>query len=361
MRLGLTTVVIAMLMSLTGCSINQISGDLRDIELVAAIAVDSGSIYNKEETGKNDDDFLQVAVQVLHRDKALEKQYSNSYYQQKANGGSMAKAVAGFGEQGMRQLNFAHTGLLVLGDGVASPEYWLEYVANKQEIRPTIYPLLVEENAAEMLAEDYNGLSAVYLLQNELEPLGGAMPGAMSVTLQDWLVTLYQPGIVPMLPYAVVADLPKLVGMAAWDGLCWQNVSGEECRAWRILQRGSHLHQEVLALPGEVTVEVRTAQADWQVNGDSLQCKVKLTAKVQENSENLSDENVADRLSEQVGKILESAVAAAKERRLDFLGLGREIWRRQPKHWQQIANNNDSGNYLSRLVVDFDIAAEIVK
>lgn len=330
-------------MILGGCMPDDTAGDLKDTELAAALAVD------KTEDG------LGVQAELLHRDKALERQYADSYYRVAAEGVTLAEAQGNLYSRGARQINFAHAGLLLLGSAAADLENWLDFAVADDGLRPTVYPVLVEGSAADFL-QSGGDLSAVYLLANALEPWGG-MSGANAVTLQEFCLWLKQPGIAAVLPIVRCADEVGIepLGLAAYDGSGWQNLSGRDALAWRILLRGKHIRGEVVDLGQGVSVKLLSARIKSEVEGLAVRYDIRIQAELADNPNDLSVREVEERLSAFVGEVLEGAVAEQRESGVDLLGLGREIWRNEPTLWAEIA----ASNYLAEVSAEFAVETEV--
>lgn len=343
--LGLALAVII----LGGCMPDDIAGDLKDTELAAAMAVD------KTEEG------LAVQAELLHRDKALERQYADSYYRVAAEGVSLAEAQGNLYSRGARQINFAHAGLLLLGSAAADLENWLDFAVVDDGLRPTVYPVLVEGSAADFL-QSGGDLSAAYLLESALEPWSG-MSGADAVTLQEFCLWLKQPGIAAALPIVRCADEVdgagvvgiEPLGLAIYDGSGWRNASGRDALAWRILLRGKHIRGEVVDLGQGVSVKLLSARIKSEVEGLAVRFDIKIRAELADNPNGLSIQKVEERLSAFVVELLEGAVAEQRESGVDLLGLGREIWRNEPTLWAEIG----ASNYLAEVSAEFAVETEV--
>ena len=111
------------------------SGDLKDVELVTSLAVDKSEGSSQ----------LVATVQLLNRDKALDRQYAESYYNLTAEGINLPAAVGELYRYGARQLNFSHASILLLSEQTADCQHWLDYALRSPELRPTIYPVVCQE------------------------------------------------------------------------------------------------------------------------------------------------------------------------------------------------------------------------
>ena len=331
---------------LFGCELTgTAAGDLKDVELAAALAVDKT------------DEGMAVEVQLLHRDRALEHQYAESYYQLNAVGDNLAEAVSNLYDKGARRLNFSHAAELVIGEAAAAPENWLDYAVLSAQLRPTLYPVIAEGSAADLLNSDGAVLSRVYLLNNILEPFGSGYAGAFAVTLQDFMTFLSQPGIAPSLPYiGRDRDGVRLVGMAVYDGAAWQILSeGETTLAWRLLLKPGHIRDEVITLDDGISLNITKARVRRVAGDMDLTIDIRLKAEVLANPQNISPQVAEARLAEYIDGALQAAIAESRSLGVDFLGLGRDFWRQQPLVWQNIAGSD----YLSRIKVAVNTSADI--
>ncbi len=343
MNRSLWLLIFCLLMSvaLSGCNISgEVTGDLKDIEPVAALAVDKSA------------DEICAQVSLLHRDCALERRYASSYYHLKANGESLAAAVGNLADLGARQVNFAHAGLLVLGEQAADPTNWLDFALLSAQIRPNIYPVVAQGQAGALLADAAAELSPVYLLANALEPWGDGYAGAWAVSLHDFLTALYQPGIAAALPYAAkTADGGiQVAGLAVFAVDSWQHIAdGDSTLAWRLLVRPQQVRGQVLTLDDGTSVSLLAVRVSPTAVGSALSFDIKVKAKLQENTPNLLQGNIEDELAAYLQNALQNAVSQSRQTGLDFLGLGRELWRRQPAVWAKLANTD----YLGDITVNF--------
>lgn len=337
--------ICAALLLLGGCEITSDSaGDLKDVELVAALAVDQA------------DDGLRAEVQLLHRDRALERQYAESYYQLAAEGDDLAAAISNLYRMGARQLNFSHALELVIGEQAADPQNWLDYAVLSPQLRPTLYPVIAQSSAAELLDAGDEVLSPSYLLDNALEPLGSGYAGARAISLQEFLTALCQPGIAPALPYAVKDEGIKLAGLAVYDGAAWQVIpEGDSVLAWRLLIRAKHVRGEVISLADGVSLNITSVRVSETASGAELTIDIKLKAEVLANPRDIDPAQMEQDLLARIAAALDSGLAESRSRSLDFLGLGRTLWRQQPAVWQQLA----ASDYLQQIKVNFKLAAEI--
>lgn len=350
-------ILLMMALSVGGCGmVDDMGGDLKDSELAAALAVDKVE-------GEGEGEYL-AEVALLYRDRALERQYADSYYCVTADGKSVACAVEDLSNRGARQINFAHAGVLLLGGEAAKSTDWLDFAMTEGGIRPTVYPVLTAGLASDFL-HGGGDLSSVYLLENSLEPRGGRAT-AWAVTLQELYMVFKQAGIAAVLPYiasenaednADNADGQGIAqtNVAAYDGTAWQVLSDRESLAWRILLRGKHIRGEVLELRGGASVKLLSAQVKSKVQGTDICYEVFIKGEMAGNSDDLALSEVERRLAEKVQAVLAEAVLEQMERGVDFLGLGREIWRYEPALWQEISE----GDYLTEITAKFTVEAEI--
>lgn len=344
---------------LVGCA-DFAAGDLRDMELARALAVDVADVVDVVDVADNDiynKEEIVVNAWLLHRDKALDEQYADSYYRVTAAGDGTAAALADVAGAGARQVNFAHTGLLLTGEKVA-PNDWLSYALQATELRPTVYPVVVLGQAAEWAAQDVDGVSPFYLLGAALEPAGRGHGGAMAVTVQEFATALYQPGMAAALPYVQVT---RLAGLAVWADDGWRYIPmGDEVLAWQLLVRGRQLQSEVLAWGGVAVrlnrVDVRR-QVEVSADGVKIRMLVKVGGEVAVNTERMAKQEIEQRLSGRVQEACRAALAWAVAENVDYLGIGREIWRRCPEVWQKISENGTA--YLQNVAVEFAVEAEV--
>lgn len=353
-KILLILALVLMLLYTAGCELlsENAGSDLKDVELAAALSLD------KTETGE-----ISAGVQLLHRDKALEQQYAESYYSLAAEGASPAEAVAALYDRGARQLNFSHAALLVLGEQAAGLDNWLDYAVRSPQLRPTLYPVICRGSAAELLDAGEESISPVYLLENALEPRGSGYPGAAAVTLQDFLEALYEEGIAPVLPLAEkTADGVKLAGLAIYDGAAWQFLQqGDAAFCWRLLQRPQHLAGEVLTLGGEVSLDIIAAKVFYRLNRaeppakPTMQVEVTLRAEVLHNPAGWEQSEIERQAKERLQHIFAAALDESRRLQLDFLGIGREIKRKLPGLWEDWREQDYLNEIAAALNADITI------
>lgn len=357
---GCAVLLVICLPMMAGCgvAVGDFGADLKDVELAAALLVDVAEDDENSENGG-----VTATVQVYHRDKALEPQYAESYYRVAATGDDLAGALGNLPGRGAGQLNFAHTGLLVLGQEAANPAVWLDFAQKSGALRPTVYPVVVPGRAADWasdLAENGGEMDALYLLANALEPAAGG--GPLAVTLQDFATALVTPGVAAALPRALADDDGvRVAGLYVWDGAAWHCLDDSDVvQAWRLLVRARQVADEVIELEG-ATVCVQAARVRWQVDGSALRAAVTLQGRVAQRHNDLHGElsvgEIERRLCARVCDMVLGAVAVSRAENVDFLGLGREIWRYQPELWQEMSEG--FGNYLAALTVDVTVQAEV--
>ena len=97
-KILLILTLVLVLLYTAGCELlsEKAGGDLKDVELAAALSLD------KNESGK-----IEAGVQLLHRDKALEQQYAESYYNMEADSAGPAGAAMELYDQGVRETMFS--------------------------------------------------------------------------------------------------------------------------------------------------------------------------------------------------------------------------------------------------------------
>ncbi len=330
------------------------SGDLKDIELVTALAVDKAE---KEQT-------VVASVQLLNRDKALDRQYAESYYNLAASGVNLPAAVGELYRYGARQLNFSHTSVLLIGESAADCAVWLDYAGRSKELRPTVYPVVCRGQAGELAAGAAEDISLIYLLNNILEPLGSSRPGAAAITLQSFVEEQLQPGIAPVLPLVEQDETAKNLALAGFlvygaDGQPAAVLSDDEAQGMLWLLRSKYLRGYNLELAQGVVLQVESASADKKLqvsaNKPNLQFSLSLRAQVLSNPQLLPEAYLQQLARQKLMDFAVAALAASREYNLDFLGLGREIYRQEPQLWQEWAGQD----YLNNLTVSLDIKTEI--
>lgn len=401
-RLVTCALCVALLPGLAACSANT-SPDLKDMELAQALAVDvasasalssgdaasaaalsagasaasgagapafsSGDATSATASGAGASAAsgagdIRVTAWLLHRDKALEPQYAGSYYHLAATGSDLAAALGALPGAGARQLNLSHMGLLLLGDDV-SPAVWLRHATLSCQIRPTVYPLVVRGTAASLLNAAFDPAPA-YLLQVALEPDGSGYPGAMAVILQDFVIACGQPGIATALPYAELGEQIGVLGLAIWDdfGEKWQFLpQGDECLAWRILLNFRRINAETVDFGDGTVLQITSVKVKKKVkkavDSTNWQGNINISARVLNNPDDLSPNELENRLNERILAVLQSGVDAAKRLNLDYLGLGRDIWRYEPDVWSKISENMAEYGYLSSITAEFEVKTTI--
>lgn len=346
----------ALLPLLTACSADT-PADLKDMELAQALALDVADDASDVASGAGD---ITATAWLLHRDKALEPQYADSCYQLAARGSDLAAALGALPGAGARQLNLSHMGLLLLGDGV-SPAAWLRYATLSCHIRPTVYPLVVRGNAASLLATDIDPAPA-YLLQAALEPDGSGYPGAMAVILQDFVIFCSQPGIAPALPYTELGQQIGILGLAIWDDSVgrWRFVQdGDECLAWRILVNFGKINAEIVDFGDGTVLQITSVRVKKSVDGTNWQGRISISAQVLSNPDDLPPNQLENRLNDRILAVLQNGADAAKALNLDYLGLGRDIWRMNPAAWNDISENMGEYGYLCGIMAEFEVKSTI--
>lgn len=347
----------------TACDFTgDLTGDLKDVEMVRALSVDKVDSVDKVEADENGS-VISTAVHLPHRDRALEGQYADSYYQLAAEGDCLAAALGQLYDVGAKQLNFSHTSLLVLGEQAAPTEFWLDYALRSPQLRPTIYPVVCMGPAAALLAADEQTLSPIYLLNNLAEPMGSSYPGVFGVTLQDFVEEFYQTGIAPALPLVEkTADGVAAAGLVVYAEDKIALLPDEDAvLAWQLLVRTPYLYGTVLALDDGVAVRLQGCKVFIRLQpveeAEDLRpvCELKLQADILNNPANLSPKQVEALLNERLQQILAVGMAESRRLQADFLGIGREIWRKQPHIWLKIKEQD----YLSGITVDLQTEIEL--
>jgi Ger(x)C family germination protein len=376
-----SVLLLAALLPLSACSdfgSGWDSGDMKEVELVTALAVDVQNVQDvqgmldvqdvqnvQDEQDEQEDGGVTAVVQLLNRDKALERQYSDSYYVLAAGGESLGAALGGVYRQGARQLNFSHTSLLLLGENAADCAVWLDYVQRSSQLRPTIYPVVCNGAAADLL-QGGEEISPAYLLNNILEPLGSNYQGAAAVSLQNFLTAYYQPGIAPALPWVQHAgDGVQLVGFAVYDeGRAAAKISGDAALGWLLLTRAPYLQGYTLALADGAVLQISRAKVSCAVANSAdledlrLNYQVDLRVKVLADPQNRTADELAEPTNERLQEILAVTLAEASSLKLDFPGFGREIYRKRPELWQELTE--EYGNdYLERLTPTLEVTLKV--
>ena len=339
----------------------DMTGDLQDVEMVRALSVDI--MYSVDKVEPQENRTISSAVHLLHRDRALEGQYAESYYQLAAEGDSLAAALGQLYDVVAKQLNFSHTSLLVLGEEAAPTEFWLDYALRSPQLRPTIFPVVCEGQAAALLAADDQTLSPVYLLNNLAEPMGSSYPGVFGVSLQDFVEDFYQTGIAPALPLVEkTSDGVAAAGLAVYVGDKISLLTSDDAvLAWQIFVRTPYLYGTVLALDEGVAVRLQSGRVFLRLQPVEELAdlhpvyELKLQADILNNPAGLSRKQVEELLNERLQQILAAGLAESRRLQADFLGIGREIWRKQPHIWQKISGQD----YLSAIMVDLQTEVEL--
>jgi len=353
-------VLFILLLGLGGCGNTDVldSGDMKDVELVTALAVD------KPEGGAQ----ILATVQLLNRDKALDRQYAASYYTLAAMEINLPAAIGELYHYGARQMNFSHTTVLLLGEAAADCDYWLDYALRSSEIRPTVYPIICRQQAGELMAGAAEDISLTYLLNNILEPLGSSRPGAAAITLQNFVEEMMQPGITPALPLVEQNEAGvEFAGFVLYDdaghvaAVLTADDDAQVCAGWLWLQRPKYLRGYTLELDNDVVLQVESAsvqkrlQTGADVGKPDLQFRLSLRAQVLNNPQALPDAYLQTLTRQRLHDLAVAALAASRKYNLDFIGLGREVYRQQPELWEEMAEQD----YLNLLTVSLEIEADI--
>lgn len=351
-RLASVGVLLAGLLVLGGC---VDSGDMKDIELVSALAADYSA----------DTDEMTAAVQLLQRDKALEPQYAESYYMLQAADPELAGAVSGLYKNGARQLNFSHTTLLLLGQDAADLENWLDYAERSPELRPTLYPVIAEGKAIDLLAAEELPQAAVYMLDSILEPLGSGDPGYAAVSLQEFVTALHQPGQAPVLPQVkMTEDGVTLDGFVVYEGgQPASRLTGDAALGWLLLERSAYLRGLSFSLGQDVVLSLKRAEVFAEVRRPDADGAVEICfrlccrANVPENPRDLADGAVQELAVQRLQQVFAVALADSRETGLDYLGIGREIYRKLPSEWPELMRTDYLKNVKCRLEADIELGA----
>lgn len=331
------------------------SGDMKDIELVSALAADYSA-----DTGE-----ITATVQLLQRDKALEPQYAESYYMLQASETELAGAVSELYKNGARELNFSHTTLLLLGQDAAHLESWLDYAERSPELRPTLYPVIAEGKAADMLAAEELPQAAVYMLDSILEPLGSGDPGYAAVSLQEFVTALHQPGQAPVLPQVkMTEDGVTLDGFVVYeDGRAATRLTGDAALGWLLLERSSYLRGLSFSLGQDVVLSLKRAEVFAVVRrpdeaGDVEICfRLRCRADIPENPQDLADGAVQELAVQRFQQVFAAALADSRQTGMDYLGIGREIYRKLPVEWPKLMQTDYLNNVKCRLEADIELGA----
>lgn len=383
-KIGLILGLLAAIVLLAaGCGSGFYGGDLKDLELVRGLIIDiSENEGNMGENGENNEKKngavqnwdksgaagaagekeLAVTALLLARDKALEGQYADSYYQVSGAGSSLAGAVGELYRRGARRLNFSHCQVLLLGEEAAGLANWLDWAQRSPEIRPTVYPVICRGRGQELTLGE-GDISPLYWLHNILEPQGSSRPGPVAVRLQEFAELLLEPGAAPVLPLVALAGGEvRLAGFVVYGGeRSAGSLAGDEGLGWLLLMRQDYLAGEVLDLAGRGALAIEAAAIGHEVRdgapGPEVEYRLKLRLRAVENGENLTEAELAALAEERLQEIFAAAVARSRELGLDYLGAGREIRRRAPELWPELAALGPEG-YLQK--IKFRLVTELV-
>lgn len=343
-------ILLLLLPVLGGCAD---SGDMKDIELVSALAVDGN------EGG------ITASVQLLQRNKALEPQYAESYYMLEASESDLAGAVGELYKNGARQLNFSHTTMMLLGDDAAGLADWLDYALRSSELRPTLYPVVAEGSAAELLAAEEAERAPIYLLGSILEPRVSGDPGYVGITLQEFVTAVRQTGQAPVLPrVSQTEDGVTLSGFVVYDaGRPAGELTGDAALGWLLVGRTAYLRGLTLGLPQDVVLAVKKADVFAAVKQDAaggvevcfrLICR----AEAAENPHGIREDEVQRLAVRRLQQVFAAALAESRRSGLDFLGIGREIYRKLPDEWAEYRGAGQS-DYLDMVDCRLEAIVEL--
>lgn len=340
--------LLLLLPGLGGCAD---SGDMKDIELVSAMAVDG------------DERGITAAVQLLQRNKALEPQYAESYYMLAASERDLAGALGELYKKGARQLNFSHTTVMLLGNDAAGLADWLDYALRSSELRPTVYPVVADGSAAELLAAEESDQAPIYLLGSILEPKVIGDPGYAAVTLQEFITAVQQPGQAPVLPcVAGTEDGVKLTGFVVYDAeRPTGELMGDAALGWLLVGRTAYLRGLSLGVRQDVVLTVKKADVfavvKQDVGGTGVEVcfRLRCVLDVAENPQGIQKDAVLQLAKERLRQVFAAALAGSRRSGLDFLGIGREIYRKLPDEWALLRQTD----YLNRVDCRLDVIAEL--
>ncbi len=363
--------VVICLVVLMGCGVES---DLKDIELVSAIGIDvvCADGESDEESDEKSDDINEddvgsgqkvlVTLQLLKRDKALEAQYAESYYTLQAAGENIAGAIGELYREGAHHLNFSHTSLLILGENAANTAVWLDNAMRSAELRPTVYPVVVQGRAADVMTAGDVPQAAIYTLANIMEPMVTGEAGYAGVTLQEFLTAIMQPGMSAVLPCVSLTDDDEtmhLDGFVAFDNDGAPDTGrlsevGE--LGWLLLRRHRYMEGYVLCVEsgvlelGSVKVCVKMIQGEDMRLACQIECKMKILEKSDEFMENPEIGRLAEVY---LYDVLAAALSESCELGKDYLGVGREVYRKTPDGWEKFQENGE--NYLDLIDIDWNV------
>ncbi len=213
----------------------------------------------------------------------------------------------------------------------------------------------------DMPPEDYSGIALEKIVRMQEKQIGIYMP----VTLRDFLYKSATPGIEPVVLQVIIVEngnqkRMKLEGTAVFRGTRMVgSLNEQESRGFRYLS--PHMISGGLftvkspesssenKLGNIVTLELVRSQAlvEPVITGDSVKMKIKIKAEgnfyEQQNTENLSTEEMIEKLEKAANKAIEKDIEACiKKAQLlnsDILGWGLKISQNSPREWKKLKNN----------------------
>lgn len=350
LKIAALLAVLMSMLTLTACGD---STELKNTEFVNAIAVDFT------------DGQVEVTVELLLSDKALQNQYAESYYYLTGSGENMAQALSALSAQGAKTLSFTHTELAVISAAACTDaNLWLDYFLNSYKIRPTIYLAVAENSAAEIL-ENSQTLANSKLILNMLSLAGSQNQGFAGSTLQDFVNAKSSDGAQAVLPIISQTDNVEIQSFAIFDGETYVGkLENSEVIPWLLMAQNENL-QGVTLNVGDAVLEVKSSKTNIDINEVpakstdeyylTLDVNTEVEALIRENPSNISDEVLCQMLAEKLELDLIQGIANCQKLTIDYLALGQEIAQHEPKIWQEIQNTD----YLNLLHPEITIKTKV--
>lgn len=343
--------LLAMLTSMLLLTACGDSTELKNTEFVNAIAVD----FAEEQ--------VEVTVELLHSDKALQSQYAESYYYLTGSGENLAQALAALTAQGAKELSFTHTELAVISTAACTDaNLWLDYFLNSYKIRPTIYLAVAENSAAEIL-ENSQTLANSQLILNMLSLAGSQNQGFAGATLQDFVNAKSSQGAEAVLPIISQNDSVEIQSFAIFDGETYAGkLENAQIIPWLLMAQNKNL-QGVTLNVGDAVLEVKSSKTNIDISEVpakstdeyylTLAVDLEVEALIRENPSNISENVLCQMLVEKLQLDLTQGIDNCQKIAIDYLALGQEIAQHESKIWQEIQNTD----YLTQLHPEITIYA----
>lgn len=315
-----------------------------------------------------------------------------------ASGKTLLDAVRNLAQSLDHQLHFSHMQLLLIGDAAARAgvDQFLSLFYNNKEMSPHIYFALCEGQAREILTGQA-GLSPYasgglhdILLKQQNQANGYVIP----VSLQRYMSEHSLPRCGVLVPLVAVREAEEepggvlkqlfgteqardklyFKGMAVLDGnakYVGQLTAVENSGAALFLNQQQNF---VLALTEpnmkqQVSVELKQWRAEQEWQFGSEQGQIKLTLLCTAKGELVDEQEATDYSDEDAVRHLEELFAAELKRQLrlawiraqllevDFLGLGREIYRHHPQKWNSLLPDWPRG--MQNIQLEIEIKTKI--